>query len=462
MPWPRVSGDSDTVHALTTGEDEVSKSGFYGWKLLAAFWVVLFCVLAFPAYGTSVINAYMAVDLHLDGKMRGLPYSVYGIMSGLPTPLVAMCVNRKGVRFTLILGALLVLIGSLIMALFVSGAISAAVAFGLIVGGGVATGGALPTQTGVTYWFLRRRALALSVLLSGAAVGGFVSARLLNYVIVATGGNWRAGWWVLAGLTALVIALELVVVKERPQDLGQFPDGEPRDAIATSGRNVAGGSRVHVTTEEWTYREVVRSPQLWQMLLGTVGVAAGFALFLAHGVIYLKSLGHSMSDGATAVSLFTISMLVAKTIVAVLGDRLDPRYLWAAFTLVFAAGLLLIVHATGAADIYPFAICLGIGYGGMFVCQMAVLVNYYGVKAYASVVGLVLAIQTVVGSTYPYIAGAVYDVTGTFASSFYFLAAVCLVSAVILFTIRPPVRRLPVNAGRPCCTARTAGRRTGF
>lgn len=63
------------------------KSGFYGWKLLGVLWVVLLVNLAFPAYGSTVINTYMAADLHLDREMLGLPYSIYLIMSGLPAPL---------------------------------------------------------------------------------------------------------------------------------------------------------------------------------------------------------------------------------------------------------------------------------------------------------------------------------------------------------------------------------------
>ena len=91
------------------------KAGFYGWTLLGVLWSVLFINLAFPAFGASVINTYMAADLHLDRAMLGLPYSIYLMMSGLPAPLVALCVNRKGIRFTLLLGGTLVILGSLLV-----------------------------------------------------------------------------------------------------------------------------------------------------------------------------------------------------------------------------------------------------------------------------------------------------------------------------------------------------------
>ncbi len=204
-----------------------------------------------------------------------------------------------------------------------------------------------------------------------------------------------------------------------------------------------------MTSESWTFQEACRSPQLWLMLLSTVGVSAGFTLVMAHGPVHLKDLGHTLTDGANALSIVTISTLLAKLIVAALGDKLDPRYLWAGFTAVFGVGLVLIVHASGALDLYPFAICLGAGFGGMLVCQMAVWANYYGLQAYASVVGLALAVQTVIGASGPFIGGRLYDSTGTYAGYFYFLAATCFVSAAILFTLRPPVRRAPLPAHAP-------------
>src|SRR5512136_286535 len=104
------------------------KAEFYGWRLLAAFWAISVVNLAFPNYGSSVMNPYMAADLQLDRRMLGLPYSVFVLMSGLPGPLIALLINRKGVRLTLVIGGLLVLAGSLAMALFVNSGMQAVLA----------------------------------------------------------------------------------------------------------------------------------------------------------------------------------------------------------------------------------------------------------------------------------------------------------------------------------------------
>ena len=49
---------------------------FYGWKLLAVFWIILFANFAFPLYGASVVNTYMAAALHWDRTQLGLAYAI--------------------------------------------------------------------------------------------------------------------------------------------------------------------------------------------------------------------------------------------------------------------------------------------------------------------------------------------------------------------------------------------------
>jgi MFS family permease len=416
---------------------------FYGWQMLAAFWIVLFVNLAFPAYGSGVINNYMAIDLHLSREMVGLPYSVYMLMSGLPGPLAAVCVNRYGIRVTIVLGGLLVIAGSLLMALLVTSGLGAVFAFGVLVGGGVAIGCVVATQTGVARWFVRRRALALSILLSGGGFGGFVAARLLDAVIRRP-ENWRAGWWVVAGLSVIATLIGALSAKERPEDFGQQPDG-PAAALSASGPKP---SPAHVTTEQWMFADALRSPALWLMLICALGVSAAFTMLLPQVGPHLHDLGHPLSAGAVAISTMTISSLLAKAIVATVGDVIDPRYIWAAFTAVCAGGMLLVVDARSTAQLYAFAVCVGSGFGAMIVCLMAVLSNYYGLRAYASIVGLAIAIQTTVSAMAPYLAGLLYDRIHTYTPAFYCVAAICLASAVILLLIRPPRLKALEAGGR--------------
>lgn len=406
---------------------------FYGWTLLGALWAVLFLNLGFPAYGPAVINAAMARAIGMPREALGNLFAVYMLLSGLPGPLVAMGVNRFGVRRTLIAGSAMIVAGALLMATVVTGALGGILAFGVLVGAGVATGSALAAQAGIARWFVRKRALALALLYSAGAIGGSVAAPVLTWLMQRT-GSWRSGWYLLAGLSVAAALVALIYVRESPEELGQVPDGDRAAGDAAGGKP----RPAFITRHDWTLREAMHSPHYWLILLSLVGGSGGYTLFLAHGVVHLIDLGHTAQVGAWAVSVLTVSGLIAKAIVATLGDRIDPRAIWAAFLAAFGIGLILVVDARSLAQVFLFAMCLGIGFGGGIVCLMAVLSNYYGTRVFASLAGTAVAINTTLSALAPKIAGRLYDRGVGYDGTFYFLAGWCMVGALVLFFLRPP------------------------
>jgi MFS family permease len=409
---------------------------FYGWKLLVVFWIIVFINLAFPLYGASVLNSVMMNDLHLDRKMLGFLFSLFSLMSGLPGPLVAVCVERFGIRITLILGSLFVAAGSFLMATAVNTGMHAAIAFGVLIGAGVSMGGVISTQAGLTKWFIRRRALVLSILSASTGVGGFVAAPLLNRIVGYTNGNWRMGWGFIAILSCCAALLALVFVKEKPSDLGQEPDGG-----IIAAQHVK-HSAVHITTEVWSYREVITGSFFWLMMICQMSITCGNYVFLAHGVAHLQDLGHSRALASWAISLMALAGLGAKAFVGAFGDRIDPRYIWAAFMAFFGVGQFCVLQA----HTYPLLViassCMGIGFGGAVVCLAAVLSNYYGMKTFAALIGLTVAINTSFGAIAPSLAGWLYDRGYGYHGVFYTIGTWCIIGSAIIFTIKPPVRKM--------------------
>jgi MFS family permease len=423
----------------------MQKTAFYGWKLVGAFWLIYMVNLAFPTYGSSVINAYMATNLHMDRQMLGTAFSVYMLMVGLPGPLIALMVNKIGVKPTLVMGSLSVLVGSLAMSFLVHTGWQAVVAFGVVIGFGSCAGGAIAQQAGIAQWFVKRRSLALSLMYSSGGIGGFIAAPLLDRAISGAGGNWRVGWWMVAGFAGLSAILSAVFVKERPSDLGQLPDGgESAEAAPQQSHKLS----VHRTTEEWTFGEALRTRTLWMLFASSVGISIGFTLFLAHGVVHLRDLGHTPAAAAFSISIMTICTLLGK-LTASFGDRIDPRYLWAGAMTCFGIGMILVVHATSAADLYPYAVLLGFGWGTTLVCMMAVPLNYFGVKAYPAVVGLMLMVQTPIGAIAPVVAGHLYDQTKTYGPSFYTTAVLCFAGSLLLLVTTPPKRKVVEEQALP-------------
>ena len=413
----------------------MSKPLYYGWILLGVLWLVFAFNLGFPAYGGPVLNSAMAKELGFSRETLGLITTFYIIMSGLPGPVVAMAVNRFGVRRTLIAGSLMNVTGALFMATVANSGAAAYLGFGLVVGGGVCTGAAIASQTALSRWFVRRRSMALSILYSSGAIGGFCAVKFILPWAMNEGGSWRAGWWVIVALSGVAGLLALLFVRERPEDMGLLPDGDG----GGPGNAPPKARPAFITATPWESRQVLSRPTYWLIVFSLVGGSGGYTLFLAHGIVHVQDLGHSIEVARGALATMTWTGLLAKAIIMLLGDRIDPRYLWAVFMVFFGAGLVIIVDARTTLSVNAFATCLGIGFGGGVVCLMAVLGNYYGLKTYALLSGIAIAINTTLSALAPYIAGFMFDLGYGYGGTCYFLAGWCFVGALVLFLIRKPV-----------------------
>jgi len=419
------------------------KTDFYGWKLLVAMWCVLFVNLAFPFYGASVINTYMALDFNLDRRILGLIVTVFTLTSGLNSPVAAFVINKIGVRYTMLIGGSLILLSALTMASFVDSGMQAVVIFGVIAGTGVVSGGALTAQAIVANWFVRRRALALSLVLSAPGIGGFIAAPLLNHVISSADGNWRVGWWLVAGLCCFSISVTALFIKDKPANIGQFPDGIAPGAKSDQGSGHESHSRfkVYRTTEDWKFSEAIRQPALWLVMFCVIGFGSTFTLFQAHGVIHLQDLGFAPEVAARSISIMSISTLIGNFIIGALGDRIEPRYLWVMTISCSGLAMLLGPSVSSSFEIYPYVVLLGIGFGGSVVCVMTLLGNYFGNGPYTSVVGCTMAAQIIGSSGVPVLAGVIFDHYGSYNPVFYSLAVMCFCCLTLLLLVRPPKRQ---------------------
>lgn len=407
---------------------------FYGWYILAVFWLVLSINLAFPMYGSGVINSYMAEALGLNGQELGLSFSFYMAFLGLPAPLIAMAITRYGLRPAFAVGSLLIAGGSAAMASLVNGPIGAAIAFGIFVALGVATGANIVTQIGIGRWFVKRRSLALSIMFSANGVGGLFAPPILNNAIEQS-GDWRTGWWIIAVLALFVGAIATVIVRNRPEDVGQYPDGVRSDA----GTPDAAPSKVHITSVSFSFADAVRTPALWLIVVAIMTNFIGLSLVLSHGVPNLRSLGHDPASAALGVSLVSGGTLAGKLLLGIQGDRIEPRLLWTISTLLVALGLVVAPYARGNLMMILYAVPFGIGFGGALVMQTAMLLNYFGLRVFGTLIGLALFMQTLLGALTPIAAGWLHDQMGSYLFAFLIAGAANLAAAVMLLWARPPL-----------------------
>jgi cyanate permease len=175
-------------------------------------------------------------------------------------------------------------------------------------------------------------------------------------------------------------------------------------------------------------------------------VVGGVYLLVTHGLqnwlaTVLQSRGVGAALAASLVSGFVVAQAVGTLVVPAASDRLGQR----GSVLAGCAGLCSLGTATLLFAPVPLAIpiggalAVGFGVGGLspLVRMVPAEIDGIGPELTGTAVGLVFAVGEVGGFLGPFLIGALYDLTGTYAAG---LAVVCLgcLSAVIAG------RRLPV------------------
>ena len=404
----------------------IRKNEFYGWTLVRALFLADLLLMGLSYY--SVINTYMLKQLHMSRGVYGLGFTLTNLFYGLPSTLVAIVIIRWGLRATFGIGAALIMTGALCLAFFVTRPWEYVLSFGVLIGTGFAFSTNVPIATAITRWFTRYRGRAMAIAFSGAAIGGFIGASLVNRLLATNGGNWRQAWKVMAALVFLGGAVAVFRVKERPEDVGQTPDGMLGKISA--GRSAAKSNLV--TAYPWTPSEAYRTFPYWAIIVA--GVACKYPLFfmLGHWVLHLRGAGINAAAAATALGIFTLTQVAGQFIGGWLVDKIPARYALVLGFPCYLIGAYLSIgvsaHSILAAD--AASVLFGVGFGWTFVAVYTLVGHFYGPAAYPKLSGVLALLSSAIAAPSSAISGKLFDAYGSYTPAFELIGMIGLVGII--------------------------------
>jgi MFS family permease len=391
-------------------------NSFYGWKLVGVLWFLDFLNMGFPYYGGAVINTYMRNEIVMSRSTYGLGFTLLNLFVGLPSILVAAAILRWGIRQSFAIGSSLILAGALWLSFVATRPWHYVLGFGVLAGSGISFGTIVPAATAITRWFVRYRGRAMAVTLSASGFAGFVGAPVTNRMLAATGGNWRLAWLVVCSVAILSGIFALLFVKERPEDLGQVPDGRilanaaVRDAVVDS-----------LTTKfPWTASQAYGTHAYWMIVIGGIASQFPFFFFVAHWLLHLKAAGIAPADAAWAMGLLSIGAVGGRLIGGWLMDRMTARIAFMLGLCCYFAGSVLALNVSPQALWIAFlaAIFYGAGFGWTFICLNTSTAHFYGPLAFPKLNGMSMLLTAVFCSPAGFIGGKLFDIYGNYTLAF--------------------------------------------
>jgi MFS family permease len=412
---------------------------FYGWNLLAVLFCLDFVNMGFPYYGGSVIiNDFMTRDIHMSGSTRGLGFTLLNIFVGVAAIPAAISIVKIGLRATFVLGSAIICLGSLYMALFAKTPLEYLIAFGVVIGTGIIFATLVPAFTAVARWFRKYRGRANGIAVSASGFAG-LAAPLLGDVIRKHGGNWRLGWFVVAGAVVLAGILAFIGIKESPESMGQFVDGIPPEQQTQASRTDA-----LATKYPWTTSQAYRTAAYWLIAIAGIVSTFPFFLFVAHWTRRLIGVGFRASDAELALGFLTVGTLLGRWLGGLLMDYMNARVAFVLGLAVYFVGSYLAITAmpggNGLWMAYIAALLNGAAYGWAFTCVGTMVAHYYGPAAFPRLYGTMTLLISLIASPAGLVGGWVFDAYKSYTPAFELnalLAAIGIVAIVFAGMPKP-------------------------
>jgi MFS family permease len=403
---------------------------FRGNTMLAVAALAMFLSGSAQTYGFSAFIDPLIEEFGWSRSRISASYSVATLLCAIPTVIVGRMIDRIGSRKVMAVSA--GLYGLALIWLSQVNSMAALIGgFTLVRAAGFASL-TLSARTLIPQWFVRRRGWAFSLL--GVSVSlSFATLPRLNTVMIDAIG-WRSTWLLIGAIMLLgLMPLTAFIVRDRPESIGQLPDGLPR--ASETGPAILADAR-----EDWTLREAARTRVFWILLFGgTVPSVTGTGMSL-HFMSIMGERGLSLSFAA---SLFAVETLIALPMTFLAGwlvDRHPARYVQTIAQLAASAAFVVLVLAAGPVAAIIFAALRGIFSGLWNVAADVVWPTYFGRKHIGSLRSITL-VGIVVGAAFgPIPLGLVYDATGSYTPGLIAFACLPAIAAVAMRFALPPTR----------------------
>ena len=418
---------------------------YYGWLIVGiAFVTISIGVTARTAF--SLLMPPLIDEFHWDRGLAAGAFSFGFLVSAVLGPIVGRVIDTRGPRIVILSGVALMSSG-LLLARY----IATPWHFYATLGGLVGAGANLMSYTAhsqfLPNWFVRRRALAISLAFSGAGIGAIVLLPWLQSIILTEG--WRASCTVIGVMILVVVGPLTLLVRRRPEDIGLLPDGATAQPEAGGKRPASNIVDPAWAATEWTLARAARTLRFWSIAVAYFCALVAWYAVQVHQTKYLTEIGYSPVVAAWALGAVSVVAVPGQIMLGALSDRIGREWVWSAGCAGFAAcyaALIAMESTPSAALLYAMVFAQGFfGYALTSVMGPIVAEIYEG-PHYGTIFGTITVALISGGAVGPWLAGAIHDATGSYRLAFMLIIGCCVVSAGAIWFAAP--RKVRVVPGR--------------
>lgn len=368
--------------------------------------------------------------------------SVNLLLYGLAGPFAAAVMGRFGIRRTVVASLALIATGVALTPLMIS-SWQLVLLWGVLVGVGSGHTAIVLGATVVQRWFVKNRGTAMGVLTASAATGQMIFLPLEAHLAETSG--WRSVSIAVTAALLLLIPLVLLLVRDRPSDVGLLPYG------ASPGEPAADGARHNpVANAMRVLRTGLGKGDFW-LLAGSFFVCGASTNGLIGTHLVPACMDHGIPEVRAAGLLATMGIfdLIGTTASGWLSDRFDSRRLLFWYYGLRGLALLWLPRAFDAQvlGLPLFAIFYGLDWIATVPPTVKLATDAFGVEDGPIAFGWIVAAHQIGAAVAALAAGMVRARLSTYTPAWIVAGGVCLVAALLVLRIGRAGQRAPVLSG---------------
>ncbi len=407
-----------------------NKSLQYGWVVVGAAFIITFitCGVNF-SYGVfflPIVNEF--------GWSRGLASAVMlvaGLAYAVTLPFTGILADRYGYKWVLAVSA-----GFLSLGLILSSQIQELwqlyVFTGLLVGLSISASFAIPVAL-VALWFTRRQGLALGVATLGISLGTATIPLLISYLITSAG--WRMTL-LMAGIAVAVLCIPATLLMRSPT--------RNMPSAAAGNKESSPGQQAEPSDLDTglTVSQALRTGQFWMLFIMFLLFLSSLGLVMLHLVPYAVDSGIDPVRAAVLLTLIGIFGIAGRLSSGVLSDKIGIKPIMLFCTVLLGLNIAFIALCSEPWAFYVFAAIYGIAYSGFVTQMVRITRKVFGGIALGAVFGALMVSDGIGFGVGPWVAGNIYDATGSYQASFLAASAGLAVAAVLVIAVRPAIKNI--------------------
>ena len=402
-----------------------------GWKVVGACsFLAIFCGSIF-VYGFPVFFLHIQRDLELSSASTSLIFALSRGEAGIAGPITGWIVDKFDSRPIIIFGGLMVGGGLVILSVVHTYWIFLAVFIGMVAVGNNTSFGQTFLAV-INRWFIKRKAVAMTLVITSYTIGGAFMVPLLSRGVEALG--WRA---VLLYTGIFVVVLSIPTsffIKRSPESVGIDINLSPEaPAIPESA-----AARARVSESDFGVKEAFKTTTFWLMLTGSslrISVTSGL---LVHAIPIMAWKGLSEQSGADLVALLFFIAIPARLFFGLYNSGLQTRFVLSMGMAFGTLGLFILVFVDSGWSVYAFVAGIAL-LEGATTLNWVLMGQYYGRRNFATIIGIITAVYSVGMLASPLFLGWIFDHTGTYRVGLIVFIFMYAISSVFFFSSsRPP------------------------